>query len=235
MQDQGTNASSATKPATTPKVDSDPLTPVSQKPKKKVDLGKLMQLTEMRKTYQVSKKLMRISCALICGLMFHFAFFAYNVRAFNLQFFCLIEILIQFTIEWFENFMFTNPIEVNKSQTLFFLISLTFYVFKLVQEIKAIGKTNHGDFDLSSMLGAQAGGALKMLDMFTNSGIVEKFTRVTKYMSYIQNFVTDIALFIFANFLMDAILMTLHKSSMFKTKDFAEADPSIFEGATTEL
>ena len=55
------------------------------KPKKaKVDLDKLMRLTEMKKTYQVSKKLCRVQFSLLCGILFHYVFFAYNVKYCNI-------------------------------------------------------------------------------------------------------------------------------------------------------
>ena len=43
--------------------------------KQKVDLNKLMLLTDMKRTLQVSKKVMRVSFALLCGLLFHVVYF----------------------------------------------------------------------------------------------------------------------------------------------------------------
>ena len=60
------------------------------------------------------------------------------------------------------------------------------------------------------MLGGQAGGMFKLLDQVTNSGVLKKMQQAQTYYSYVSNFTTDVALYIFATLLMDAILITYH-------------------------
>ena len=55
------------------------------------------------------------------------------------------------------------------------------------------------------------GTALKVMDTFMDSGILQKFEQAQGYFSMVRNFMQDVALYVFANLLMDAILMMFHK------------------------
>ena len=44
-----------------------------------------------------------------------------------------------------------------------------------------------------------------------DSGILQKFEQAQGYFYTVRNFMQDIALYVFANLLMDAILMMFHK------------------------
>lgn len=84
------------------------------KPKKaKVDLELLMRLTDMKRTYQVSKKLCRVQFSLLCGLLFHFAYFAYNVKLCTFQLFLVLLVCLYYGLDWYEDYAFTNPINVS--------------------------------------------------------------------------------------------------------------------------
>ena len=48
----------------------------------------------------------------------------------------------------------------------------------------------------------------KMFDSVMNSGMFAKFAIAQGYYYYVMNFISDLAIFIFGTFLMDAILMT---------------------------
>ena len=99
----------------------DAFQPVTPKPKsKKVDLNKLMRLMDMKKTYQVSKHLCRVSFALTCGMLFHLGFFGHNIEFLNLQLFAVIILVLYKALDWYEDAMFTRPINVSrKHQTHF--------------------------------------------------------------------------------------------------------------------
>ena len=86
----------------------------STKKEKKVDLGQLMLLTDMKKTYQVSKKLCRISFALLCGMLFHLAHFSKDAHMLNLQLFALLTLVLYKALDLYEDYAFTNPIKVRK-------------------------------------------------------------------------------------------------------------------------
>lgn len=54
-------------------------------------------------------------------------------------------------------------------------------------------------------------------------------------MSYVSNFMTDMAIFVFGNFLMDSILMAVHKSQYFKVSgDFSDTGAQVFEEPVVE-
>ena len=50
-----------------------------------------------------------------------------------------------------------------------------------------------------------------MFDSISNSDMMSKLSTARSYYTHITNFLQDLALYIFATFLMDAILMTYHK------------------------
>ena len=86
--------------------------------------------------------------------------------------------------------------------------------------MKAIGSAKHGDIDLSSFLPGNAGNMLKMFDTMTNSGILEKAMMAKNYFDYVTSLIQDVVLFVFANFLMDSMLMMFQKK--FITKGLPE-------------
>ena len=95
----------------------DAFQPAAAKPKsKKVDLNKLMRLMDMKKTYQVSKHLCRVSFALTCGMLFHLGFFGHNIEFLNLQLFAVILIVLYKALDWYEDAMFTKPISVSRKK-----------------------------------------------------------------------------------------------------------------------
>ena len=84
------------------------------KPKRqKVDINKLLRLTEMKKTYQVSKKVTRITFSILCGCLFHLLFFAYDIHFLNLTTFSVIAVLQYLLMDLYEEYEFTRPIEVS--------------------------------------------------------------------------------------------------------------------------
>ena len=52
---------------------------------------------------------------------------------------------------------------------------------------------------------------MKYFDAFMDSGIMKNLEQAQSYFTTAKNFVQDIVLFVFANLLMDAILMIFHK------------------------
>ena len=80
---------------------------------------------------------------------------------------------------------------------------------------------------MASMMGGGAGNMMKMVDTFTNSGMLAKAQTAMKFWGYVTNFVTDIVLYIFGNFLMDSILMMIHKAGKAAS---AEKDMPFAEG-----
>ena len=72
------------------------------------------------------------------------------------------------------------------------------------------------------MLGGAAGSAgnmMWMVEKLSNSGIVEKAQKAMSIWSHCTNFITDIVLYIFGNFLMDSILVMAYKWGMVASKD----------------
>ena len=67
----------------------------------------------MKKTFQVSKRLCRVTFALLCGMLFHLVHFAHDAYIFNLQLFALLIITLYVSLDWYEDFAFTKPIEVS--------------------------------------------------------------------------------------------------------------------------
>ena len=70
---------------------------------------------------------------------------------------------------------------------------------------------------------------LKMFDSVSNSGIMDKLSTASRYWTFVSNFMADMALFIFATFLMDAILQTWHRSKFVMNDDLSI--PTIDESA----
>ena len=68
---------------------------------------------DMKKTYQVSKRLCRVSFALLCGMLFHIVYFAKDAYFLNLQLFAVLIITLYCSLEWYEDYAFTSPIEVS--------------------------------------------------------------------------------------------------------------------------
>ena len=57
-----------------------------------------------------------------------------------------------------------------------------------------------------------------MVDQLQNSEIMAKLSTAQRYWGYFSNFMQDMVMFIFATFLMDAILMTVQKNGGFSSK-----------------
>ena len=47
--------------------------------------------------------------------MFHYGYFALDVHVFNLQLFALLILTLYKSLDWYEDFAFTNPINVSTS------------------------------------------------------------------------------------------------------------------------
>ena len=82
-----------------------------------MDLNKLMKLMDMKKTYQVSKSLMRVFFSLLCGFVFHVAFFIYNVKFANVALFAICLIAFYKLLDYQEEVQFNRPIQVRQHQT----------------------------------------------------------------------------------------------------------------------
>ena len=71
----------------------------------------------MKKTWAVSRNLTRVSFALVCGLMFHCAYFVYDIRVFNITTFAVASVLFYMLLDWYEDVTFTRPINVSSYPT----------------------------------------------------------------------------------------------------------------------
>ena len=71
-----------------------------------------MELTDMKETYQVSKVVCRVTFALLCGVLFHTAYFIYNVTWLTIHIYPLALVALYWLIDQYEENFFTRPIEV---------------------------------------------------------------------------------------------------------------------------
>ena len=71
-----------------------------------------------------------------------------------------------------------------------------------------------------------------MVDSFTNSGLVSGFTQASKYFTYFSNFMTDLIMFIFATFFMDAVLQMVHKYKRVAGEGEPDVDVEDFSAMT---
>ena len=78
-----------------------------------MDLNKMMRLMDMKKTYGVSKSLMRVFFALTCGFVFHVAFFVYNVHLCNVATYTVCLLALYWLLDYIEEVQFTRPIDVS--------------------------------------------------------------------------------------------------------------------------
>ena len=88
-----------------------------------MDLNQLMKLMDMKKTFAVSKSLLRVFFAFLCGFCFHVAFFLYGVRYANVATYTLCLLAFYWTLDKVEEVQITRPIEVSLCLSLFFLNS----------------------------------------------------------------------------------------------------------------
>ena len=98
----------------------------SAAPKQKMDLNKLMRLMDMKKTYQVSKSLMRVFFSLLCGFVFHVAFFIYNVKFANVALFAICLIAFYKLLDYQEEVQFNRPIQVRQQKNMLDLVHFLF-------------------------------------------------------------------------------------------------------------
>ena len=59
----------------------------------------MLKLTAMRKTYGISKLVTRVSFALICGILFHYAYFSLNIHFLNVQVYVVLLILLYVALD----------------------------------------------------------------------------------------------------------------------------------------
>ena len=78
-----------------------------------MDLNKLMKLMDMKKTCQVSQSLMRVFFSLMCGFVFHVAFFIYNCALANVAVFAVCLFGFYRLLDYIEEVQFNKPIEVS--------------------------------------------------------------------------------------------------------------------------
>jgi len=90
-----------------------------------MDLNKMMKLMDMKKTFGISKSLMRVFFALMCGTLFHVAFFLYNVKHANVSTFTVCLIIFYYILDWVEETQFTKPIEVSIPNPVHLILPLT--------------------------------------------------------------------------------------------------------------
>ena len=80
-----------------------------------MDLNKLMKLMDMRKTYAVSRTLMRVSFSILSGFIFHVAFFVYDIIYANAALFALCLVAFYWLLDYVEEVQFNKPIEVSRA------------------------------------------------------------------------------------------------------------------------
>lgn len=138
---QSTAAQNSAPPAPSTPIEDLPKQSASPQPTKaapakpqKMDLNKMMRLMDMKKTFGVSKSLIRVFFALLCGFTFHAAFFLYNVHHANVSTFAVCLVLLYSVLDWVEDSQFTKPIEVRNTIILFFFY-ISFSVASLLSTI----------------------------------------------------------------------------------------------------
>ena len=72
-----------------------------------------MKLMDMKKTFAVSKSLMRVFFAFLCGFCFHVAFFIYGVRYANVATYIVCLLGFYWALDKIEEVQITRPIEVS--------------------------------------------------------------------------------------------------------------------------
>ena len=72
-----------------------------------------MKLMDMKKTYGVSKVLMRFFFAFLCGFTFHVAFFVYDIPYATVWTYTICLLILYKLLDMFEEYNITKPIAVS--------------------------------------------------------------------------------------------------------------------------
>ena len=81
--------------------------------KKSVNLKYLQTLMEQRDTFQISKKVYRLTFSVKSGIIFHFLHYAKGMHYLNLASFACILLVFYWMLETAEKLMYTNKINVS--------------------------------------------------------------------------------------------------------------------------
>ena len=91
--------------------------------KQSVDLKLLQRLMDERDTFQISKKVFRLSFSLLCGVIFHFLHYAKDFYNFNLATFACALLAFYYVLEMTEKVAYTNKINVSAASHLALLVN----------------------------------------------------------------------------------------------------------------
>ena len=72
-----------------------------------------MLLTDMKRTYGVSRTMFRVTFALLCGMLFHTAYFILNFHYATIQVYAVLLVALYKALDWYEDYAFTRPINVS--------------------------------------------------------------------------------------------------------------------------